>query len=127
MTDPDLAVKDSLYPTQTTMEQESRRSFIKKSIATSASLSFVGLIRAHGQTIPLDPFEWTIPQSNTVDPWDWFSGGDVTDPPTEPACPPHVRSGLAYPYALPGGGTTTAYSCGHCGQPIDENNNLLPR
>jgi hypothetical protein len=31
------------------MDQESRRSFVKKSLATSVSISFVGLIRAHGE------------------------------------------------------------------------------
>ena len=47
------------------MQTENRRSFVKKSLATTVSLTFAGLIRAHGgegttNTTTADPCEITI-------------------------------------------------------------------
>lgn len=49
-----------------TMKSENRRTFVKKTFAATAALSFAGLIRAHGE----DPEGET-----TVDPW-----GETTEP-----------------------------------------------
>lgn len=61
------------------MHQENRRSFVKKSLATSISISFAGLIRAHGeeggQTTTWNPEVTTIATTD--------SGGTTTWDPNE--------------------------------------------
>jgi hypothetical protein len=49
------------------MDQESRRSFVKKSLATSVSLSFVGLIRADGEGDANSTVQTTV---QTTDIWE---------------------------------------------------------
>jgi len=55
------------------MKSENRRSFVKKSLATSVSISFTGLIRAaHGETVTTIP-DTTAPWEDTTaitEPWD---------------------------------------------------------
>ncbi len=56
---------------------ETRRDFVKKSLAATASISFAGLIRAHGEeggsTTNTTAWETTAPEttfgSTTSDPW----------------------------------------------------------
>src|SRR5512134_1244852 len=61
------------------MNQENRRSFVKKSLATSVSISFTGLIRAHGESGG-GTTTWS-PEENTNETTD--SGGTTTWNPDE--------------------------------------------
>ena len=107
---------------------------MKKTLATSVSISFAGLIRAHGATTTqgdgstTSSGQWgsestvdlggmteiTLPNVTTVDPWEWFSGGPVTDE-TLP-CSPHTW-GEALPYVNQDGTLGTQRYCTKCGVP----------
>ena len=111
------------------MHPENRRSFVKKTLATSVSISFAGLIRAHGEegggsvstvdpwgggsvstsdpwsggTISLtNPDDFTIVTAYTVNQWDWWSVYPVTDGTVVP-CPPHAWENIGAQAVSPDG------------------------
>lgn len=72
---PPMSMLSTKLKKRNSMEEENRRSFVKKSLATSVSISFAGLIRAaHGETTNTSSTEqWNV---STFDQW---SNGGSTD------------------------------------------------
>lgn len=126
------------------MPPEDRRTFVKKSVATSVTISFAGLIRAaHGATtlpFTVDPWgsitntthfdPWggdaysgqgpTVPVGDFTWPWqtsiteNWFSGGAVTDPPVITECE-HIWQYHPVPHVAIDGTVFYPRWCSRCG------------
>ncbi len=79
------------------MKTEGRRSFVRKSLATSMTLTFSGLIRAHGseggETTTCDPDETTV--VTTYDTTD--SGGTTTWDPDQSTVPEETTFATTMP------------------------------